>query len=628
MNTRRLLGVLTLMLGLLALPSTAHVAQGAPTGAPEGPNGKRVFLPLVAHPEGPQLAVTVGASPLQTEPGNVVTLASGLVNEGPVHVDVDVTVTVTDANGAERFRYTWTKQHIDPGQMGRVSGQYRLESTACEGQYIAGVVLRNSSTGELLYSNPAVATFRVVRSPYSLLVSRSNNRSEAVGLEGQTVDGDIFVFLAPDSGVSRVKFYLDDVNAGGAPRQTETSAPFDFAGGVTGAANPFNTSAIANGPHALTAVLDLGSGGTARVTSFFTVNNSSAPAPTATPQPPPAPTATPQPPPAPTATPQPPPSPTPQPPPPQPPPASGSIYWGVNMESVPWDMNRLAAWERDVTGKAVSIVHWGHFWNNNGGYRNWSNSAVNNARNHGSIPMISWTPEGGDNSRWQLSKIINGTHDAYIRQFATDAKNWGHPFFLRIMHEMNGSWGYPWQETQNGNKRGEFVQAWRRIIDIFRQVGVTNASYVWCPNIDYPNSPNPSFQSLYPGDGYVDWTCLDGYNWGTNRSSGWESFDKVYNYSYSEILKFAPSKPMMIGEFGSVEQGGSKSNWFTDALSTQIPGKYKQVRAAVYFDWAFDGVDWRITTSNSARDGFRKGIGSSYYAPNQFGSISGKVAVP
>jgi mannan endo-1,4-beta-mannosidase len=600
MNTKRLLSVLALMIGLLALPSTVHDAQGAPTGAPDGPNGKRIYLPLVAQPQRPQLAVTVGASPLQTEPGNVVTLASDLVNEGPVHVDVDVTVTVTDAEGAERFRYTWTKQPIDPGQVGRVSGQYRLESTACEGQYTAGVVLQNSTTGELLYANPAVATFRVLRSPYSLSVSKSNNRSGAVSLEGQTVNGDLFVFLTPDSGVSRVMFYLDDVDSTGAPRQTENNAPFDFAGGSASAANAFNTSAIANGPHAITAVVDLASGGTARVTSFFTVNNSSPPAPT----------------------------PTPQPPPPPPPPASGPIYWGVNMESVPWDMNRLAAWERDVTGKAVSIVHWGHFWNNNGGYRNWSNSAVNNARNHGSIPMISWTPEGGDDSRWQLSKIINGTHDTYIRQFATDAKNWGHPFFLRIMHEMNGSWGYPWQETQNGNKRGEFVQAWRRIIDIFREVGVANASYVWCPNIDYPNSPNPSFQSLYPGDTYVDWTCLDGYNWGTNRSSGWQSFEKVYNYSYNEILKFAPSKPMMIGEFGSVEQGGSKANWFTDALSTQIPGKYKQVRAAVYFDWAFDGVDWRITTSNSARDAFRQGIGSSYYAPNQFGSISGKVSVP
>ncbi len=188
--------------------------------------------------------------------------------------------------------------------------------------------------------------------------------------------------------------------------------------------------------------------------------------------------------------------------------------------------------------------------------------------------------------------------------------------------------GLPVAGDAERQKRGQFVQAWRHIVDIFRQVGVSNASYVWCPNIDYPSTPNPSFASLYPGDSYVDWTCLDGYNWGSNRSSGWQSFDTVYNYSYNEVLKFAPAKPMMIGEFGSVEQGGSKANWFTDALATQIPSRYPRIRAALYFNWQFDGVDWRIETSQAATDAWRKGIGSSYYAPNQYGSISGKVAVP
>ena len=186
---------------------------------------------------------------------------------------------------------------------------------------------------------------------------------------------------------------------------------------------------------------------------------------------------------------------------------------------------------------------------------------------------------------------------------------------------MNGSWGYPWQETQNGNKRGEFVPAWRHIVDIFRRVGATNATTVWCPNIDYPDSPNPSFASLYPGDDYVDWTCLDGYNWGTNRSSGWQSFDTVYNYSYHKILEFAPSKPMMIGEFGSVEQGGSKAEWFTDALTTQLPNRYRQIRAAVYFNWQFDGVDWRIETTAEAQDAWRAAIAAPYYPANEYGTL-------
>jgi beta-mannanase len=374
------------------------------------------------------------------------------------------------------------------------------------------------------------------------------------------VSGNIYVFASPDSGVSQVRFYLDNTSASGTPVQTENTAPWDYAGGSITAANAYDTAKLSNGSHSITAAITLTSGATTVTTATFNVNNTTSP--TATPV---APTPTGI---APTAT-----APAPV--------ASGSIYWGVNMQGVPWDLTKLSNWERDVAGKAVSIVHWGHTWENNGSYRNWSSSPANNARSHGSIPMISWTPEGADNTRYQLGDIIRGDHDAYIRRFATDAKAWGQPFFLRIMHEMNGAWGYPWQEDVNGNKRGEFVQAWRHIIDVFRAVGTTNASYVWCPNIEFPNSPNPTYASLYPGDSYVDWSCLDGYNWGTARSTGWQTFDQVFSYSYNEVLKVAPSKPMMLGEFGSVEQGGSKANWFTDTLKTQLPGKYNRIRAAV-----------------------------------------------
>ena len=40
------------------------------------------------------------------------------------------------------------------------------------------------------------------------------------------------------------------------------------------------------------------------------------------------------------------------------------------------------------------------------------------------------------------------------------------------------------------------------------------------------------------------------------------------------------------------------------------------------------GVDWRIETSQSSIDAWKSGLSSSYYAPNVFGSITGKPAVP
>ena len=68
-------------------------------------------------------------------------------------------------------------------------------------------------------------------------------------------------------------------------------------------------------------------------------------------------------------------------------------------------------------------------------------------------------------------------------------------------------------EQANGNRPGEYVAAWRHVHDIFTSVGANDVTWVWCPNVD-PDHKMQSLGSLYPGDAYVDWTCLDGYNWG------------------------------------------------------------------------------------------------------------------
>jgi mannan endo-1,4-beta-mannosidase len=317
------------------------------------------------------------------------------------------------------------------------------------------------------------------------------------------------------------------------------------------------------------------------------------------------------------------------------------IYWGVNMPTIPWNMDNLASWESKVAGKAVSIINYGHFWGDGSakGYREftWSLTPLNNIRAHGAIPMITWTPEGGDPRRWQLRKIIRGDHDDYIRRFALGLRDWPTkdrpaPVFLRLMHEMNGNWGYPWQEDSNGNHRGEFVQAWRHIVDIFRQEKVYNATFVWCPNAESPGSTSPSFASLYPEaeqhPNYVDWTCLDGYNRG---SSQWESFNQLFTGSYNAILNLshAQAKPMMVGEWGSVEKGGSKASWFADALSSQIPDKFTQVRAIVYYNFADGPYDWHVETTQASQDAFKAAIAAPYYMTNVYGALlTSPIPVP
>ena len=109
---------------------------------------------------------------------------------------------------------------------------------------------------------------------HAILFSTAPTRASPIALAGASVAGSIYVFTGPDTGVTRVRFFLDNPGMTGPPRRTESNAPFDFAGTATnGAAQPFNTAQVANGAHVITAALDLAAGGTEVVSATFTFAN-------------------------------------------------------------------------------------------------------------------------------------------------------------------------------------------------------------------------------------------------------------------------------------------------------------------------------------------------------------------
>jgi beta-mannanase len=304
------------------------------------------------------------------------------------------------------------------------------------------------------------------------------------------------------------------------------------------------------------------------------------------------------------------------------------IYWGALVSGAlygdgnpPADMRSLRTFERHA-GKGVSILALGANWGSK--QPNFPTGGMDAIREHGSIPLFSWgsmarAKLGTEQPRYRLSNIIHGKFDAYIRRFARAAKAWGHPFFLRLDWEMNLQGTYPWIETVNGNHRGEFVKMWRHVHDVFTKVGASNVTWVWCPNAEYSTSLKP-LSSVYPGDRYVDWTCIDGYNWGSNpwRRNIWQTFPQVIGPTYSDIVgNIAPSKPVMIGETASSEFGGSKADWIRDTLSVQVPDDFRHIKAFIWFNIK-DKADWQIETSPAATAAFRKAIGSKFYASNVF----------
>jgi len=104
---------------------------------------------------------------------------------------------------------------------------------------------------------------------HSLEGSPFPDRSAAVGLNGASVSGQIYVFIAPESDVSKVVFSLN-----GTLHQTENIVPFDFAGTEKDlTAKPFDTNTLTDGAHTISAQVTLKSGATEQVSSTFEVQN-------------------------------------------------------------------------------------------------------------------------------------------------------------------------------------------------------------------------------------------------------------------------------------------------------------------------------------------------------------------
>jgi N-acetylneuraminic acid mutarotase len=106
-----------------------------------------------------------------------------------------------------------------------------------------------------------------------VLVSSSAGRNPSSSLGGAVVSGTVHVFLAADPEISVVEFWLDNPQLSGAPRQVERSAPYDFAGGATATANPFDTRSLAEGSHSIGVRVTYTDGDSLTGDVNFTVDN-------------------------------------------------------------------------------------------------------------------------------------------------------------------------------------------------------------------------------------------------------------------------------------------------------------------------------------------------------------------
>jgi mannan endo-1,4-beta-mannosidase len=295
------------------------------------------------------------------------------------------------------------------------------------------------------------------------------------------------------------------------------------------------------------------------------------------------------------------------------------VYWGAWMDGdvyeetnpgltdAPWDQTTWNLFEAHAE-KPVSVVHFGQPapW-----IQKFSSEPFEKARNRGALPLMDMGTGG-----ISLQEINEGAVDSSLEEWAEAVAAYEYPFFFRWAWEMNGTW-FKWGEDAAASPE-EFVKAWQRIHNIAAEKGATNVTWVWCPNVEFLGST--PYGQLYPGDEFVDWTCLDGYNRGGN------TFLAVFQNSYKSLAEsVAPSKPIMIGETATEDGGGghlSKDTWIQEAIRN-LPTAFPKIKAFLWFNWNIvqEGKEWEWPIEfGGGQTAFASEIKSPYFAANEFGS--------
>jgi hypothetical protein len=213
----------------------------------------------------------------------------------------------------------------------------------------------------------------------------------------------------------------------------------------------------------------------------------------------------------------------------------------------------------------------------------------------GITPVIWWQPTDPANplqgTYERYKRTLNGTHDAYITEFARAAKAAGQAtgkrILLRYAHEATGYW-FPWSVGRFDNTKENYKAAWRYVWKKFRQVGALRyVDFVWSTVFPY--------KWAYPGDKYVKYVGLTVLNFGANRK--WRDpgplIDKRVRAS-----KRITTRPIIIAELATDYLGGNKANWLKQAYVGSYK-KHPSIWAIMYLDTdephrIADQPDWRL----------------------------------
>ncbi len=272
------------------------------------------------------------------------------------------------------------------------------------------------------------------------------------------------------------------------------------------------------------------------------------------------------------------------------------------MANVPGKLRPLQHYAH-LAGRKPALVMW---------YQQWSGplfylKQLRHVAAIKALPIITWDPML-NGAGIPLADIAAGSYDSYIKASARAAARWRKPMYIRLANEMNLA-NSAYGPGHDGNTPALFIAAWRHVVKLFRNEGANNVQWIWSPNV-YCDGKCP-FAAFYPGNSWVDWVALDGYNYASIDHIPWMSFNQIFHPSY-RLLTALSSRPVMIGETASTSIGGDKAKWIINALRA-LRRQYPRIHALVWFDRR-KKADWRVNSSRASLAAWRKMASSKAYS--------------
>ncbi len=308
--------------------------------------------------------------------------------------------------------------------------------------------------------------------------------------------------------------------------------------------------------------------------------------------------------------------------------AQGQALFGVYYGNQGWKMDQVRAMEA-WQGKRHAVVNLFTDWcNRSKNIDNLFKQQLPNIWASGNVPVVSWEPYLCSPSATPTNvaaRAAAGEYDAYLNTWADRMKAFiagpdgslgttdDRRAYIRLAHEMNGNW-YPWSATTGNSSTAHYTLMWQRVRGVFWQKGLNSDSLQWIWAVNHEDVGSVPAESYYPGDEYVDWIGIDGYNWGSSQSwSAWRTPQEIFG-PMTARLRALTSLPLALTETasttanrGAVDIAG-KSTWITQFFEY---APTSGARMVIWFnedkeaDWAAFGGSHGDETYRSGRSTYK-----------------------